>query len=247
MRISLLRSAAVACMMFISMLPHTEQAQVVKNGSASALAQRIATEASTELSLASDAQVVLPSQVRLEEVTRIGTDLVFFRAWVPRDHWHAYQAAVADSRIITLGGFQNPDLVSIAEVLARVHGDSSSVRGLAEKLAILADNSGGVQYRFPDRAASALRSAWHRAAPTSWPNDTLFDLVGGAHRVRLTLLSQETHSYTQHWIPTLYAFTFAADGHLQAWSRRSGTPVAAEMLTAGSLPKSLRKSRKVGH
>ena len=193
---------------------------------ATAFATRVAEEASTELALYPGAQIVSPSGVRLEDGLRLEGGLTTYRAWISRDHWHAYQLAVANNRMIPLGGFQSPDLVSIASAITRPSRSATNVREVAEKLALLADNSGGVQYAFPGRSQQAeLRAAWSRASPASWPSDTVINLGGGGWSVRLTLLSQETRSFTQHWVPTAYAFTFDSAGQLHAWSRRAGEPI----------------------
>jgi hypothetical protein len=199
------------------------------------VAARIAAEATTELALSPGEQMVSPRGVRLEDGPHVGGGLTTYRAWIPRDHWHAYQIAIAGSNAIALGGFQSPELASAAAALAPSNRNATTVRELAEKLAVLADNSGAVEYIFPGRTdLPDLRAAWERTAPESWPRDTVIDLGGGKWRAVLTMLSRETRSYTQHWVPVAYAFSFDSNGRLQSWSRRIGESLAAARFPAAA-------------
>lgn len=202
----------------------------VQREDTSALKALVAEEATNEFALSPGEQIVSPATVRLEDGPRV-QGLRTYRAWVPRDHWHAYQLAVSGNTVFVLGGFQNPDLASAATALAGGAGGAMNLRDVAERLALLADNSGGVQYAFPGRTDfPAVSAAWRNMAPDTWPHDTVTELGNGRRIVRLTLLSQETRSYTQHWTPTAYALTFNADGQLRAWSRRAGVPVPATKI-----------------
>ena len=55
-----------------------------------------------------------------------------------------------------------------------------------------------------------------------WPTDTVIRTAHGGWRATLTVICQETHSFTLHWIPTSYAFAFDSSVALAAWSRRIG-------------------------
>lgn len=231
-RLAILR--CTACL-GIGALACTKEAGGVQGVDRTAIAARVAEEATSELALSIGSQVVEPQGVRFENGVDVGRALTTYRVWIPRDHWHAYQVAVSGDRIITLGGFQHQDLVSAGVALAPSAVDATSLRETAEKLARLADNSGAVQYSFPGRAdASGVGAGWKRIAPESWPRDTVVELRGGKWRVTLTLLSQETRSFTLHWVPTAYAFTFDSSGLLHAWARRPGEPVAEQDLTRGT-------------
>jgi len=215
----------------------TERTPAVSRPHRPTMATRVAEASSTELSLVPGGEVVSSAQIRFDQGMELAKGIVRFRAWIPRDHWHPYQLAASDSTIILLGGFQSPDLMSISQSLARAHGSALSAMTLAEQLAVLADDNGGVNYIFPRRATAEWRSAWSAVAPPEWPGDTTIELPGGMQRVRLTILSQQTRSYAQDWVPTIYAFTFAPNRSLETWSRRSGTPIPARKLpTAPSAP-----------
>ena len=185
--------------------------------------------------LTPDRETVLPNAVRLEDGTPVGPRIKTYRGWISRDHWHAYQVAVIGGKTIALGGFQSPELTEAASALAPASRSALTMRELAEKLAVLADNSGAVQYAFPRPAdLTELRSASKRTASESWPSDTVSDLGGGQWRAALTIFSRETRSYTQHWVPTAYAFTFDSAGYLRAWSRRVGEPLADANINANA-------------
>lgn len=232
------RLAILRCLagLGVGALACTKDGGGVQGSDRAAIAARVAEEATTELALGVGSQVVEPQGVRLENGVDVGRALTAYRVWIPRDHWHPYQVAVLGSRIITLGGFQNQDLVSAGAALAPPAVDAASLRETAEKLARLADHSGAVQYAFPGRVnAPAVGAGWKRIAPESWPRDTVVELRGGKWRVTLTLLSQETRSFTLNWVPTAYAFTFDSSGRLLAWGRRNGDPVAEQDLVGRTL------------
>lgn len=185
---------------------------------------KVAAGASTELALTTG-QAVTAEDVRLESGPKL-VGATTYRAWIPRDHWHAYQLVVARGHVIPVGGFESADLHTLVTVMPAPSVDAVALTAYSEKLALLADPRGAVRYLIPAREAQAGRRAKLQAIlPADWPRDTVMQLPDGGKRVRLTLLSQETRSYTQHWIATAYAFTFDGQGRLQAWARREGEPI----------------------
>jgi len=187
-----------------------------------------AARAMTEFSAWGDQSVVAPNSVRLEEVLPRRGSIRVWRAWIQRDHWHPYTMAVADGAVIALGGFEAPELNRVAPFLIDSSADIKQLVAMARELAKLADPSGALNIAFPmaipvDDDSVAL--SWRR--PTSWPSDTTISSFDGGWQIRLTMLTQETRSYSQHWTPFLFVFKFDREGELKAWSRRIGEPFGA--------------------
>jgi hypothetical protein len=183
----------------------------------------VALQASTELALSLPGASVDASSVYVEQGPSVGKTITVLRLWIPRDHWHAYQVAVTGSRVISLGGFQNPNLAAAAENLAPAILNAASLRELAERLALLADDYGGVQYYFGRHVTSKpLLDEWRANAPMGWPRDSVERTVNDGWRVTLTLLSRNTRSHSQPWLPMAYVFHFDSVAHLNAWSQRRG-------------------------
>ena len=128
-----------------------------------ALRAAVARQASTELALSPLAMQVGANSVRIERGRHVGNTMAVYRLWIARDHWHAYQIGLVSDDMITLGGFQNPDLVAAASHLVPRIVDDTSIRRLAEELAVLADDYGGVEYHFArDITSKALLDQWTR-------------------------------------------------------------------------------------
>lgn len=208
---------------------HGQATGAISSGVYDAVAIRVAQDASTELALTPDAETVAPGDVRIDSVIVLGKRLRVYRAWVARDHWHAYQVGVVGDTLIPLGGFQNPDLVTAAAKLPRQIKSSPNIRATAERLALLGDGNGAVQYLFRSKT---YRTTWRNLLPDPWPPDTMVNLRNGNVRAVITILSQDSHSYTQSWTPVAYAFTFDHTGQLLAWASRRGGPIAAARVQA---------------
>ena len=194
------------------------------------MATATAAQAATELALGASPLPIDLDAIRVERGPMVRAGVPIHRAWIPRDHWHAYQAATVAGRLILLGGFQAPQLEQIASALIPQSPTENGMRVLAQQLMVLADPSGGVQYAFPAGSIEpALQDSWSSAKPRDWPRDTVASGAAG-WRITMTLLSRETRSYTQHWVPTAYSFAFSPEGRLVAWSRRIGDPVSGAGL-----------------
>jgi hypothetical protein len=204
---------------------------LTQEGSPASIRAAVASQASAELAVGPDSFAVDSTAVILEQGPRVGTKLVIHRGWIRRDHWHAYQVGASGGKIFPLGGFQNPELAQAASLLTPIPVSDSELRGLAEKLAVLADPNGGVQYVFSGRGEQhVVRDAWARNSPSSWPADTAFHMADGSLQVRLTFLSRDTHSFEQSWVPSVYAFIFGSNGQLQSWSKRTGESFAEKSI-----------------
>lgn len=203
----------------------------------SSIVAAVATQAQTEFALWSLVPRPDSSEVWLESGPRLGDSVSTVRAWLSMSHWHAYQFIVADGNAIAVGGFESPDMRSAVSVLAPARWDSSTVSELTEKLAVLADDAGGVQYFFPwkNELAPAPR-LWEKAKQPGWPRDTVVAHADGSWSATITILSRETRSYTQHWMPVAYSFVFRTDGQLGAWSRRVGDPVPGSGIPVEPTP-----------
>ena len=190
---------------------------------------RVAREAMSEFALTAGSSAGFP-EVRLEDGPTI-PGMRTYRAWIARDHWHAYTLAVIDGKTYALGGFQNPDLVSIARARSAKRASTSDVNTQARELAMLADDEGAVEYVFMGQADSKSTGVTRqRIIPGTWPTDTVIE-VDGLRMVRVTLVSRATRSFTQHWVPTVYTFLFNPQNELVAWRHFTGDEIAATQLS----------------
>jgi hypothetical protein len=198
-------------------------------GSAPTMRAYIAEQARSELAVRARTATpsVDPSSVRLEKVPDLADGIEVWRGTISSDHSHPYLLALIGGETFRLGGFSAPELRAFAARLGRGPLTRTGAVSRARSLALLADPNGAIQEIFVTGAdqpgyISLVATAWSRHAPADWPIDTTVANAGGGWRVRLTLLSRATRTYTLHWVPTAYCFDFDRDGQLTAWAQRSG-------------------------
>ncbi|HEX2205845.1 MAG TPA: hypothetical protein VHG91_21200 [Longimicrobium sp.] len=171
-----------------------------------------------------------PARVRVEAVpARRGVRL--WRALSPVDHGPTYVVAEAGGEYLRLGGFEVPELERFSALQARERlGDSAAVLRRAREIAVLADRHGGDRVVFaaaPGREGADVVRRWDAVRPERRLGDFARRLEGGRWLTRVTLLSQQVHSYAQDWIPYTYSFIFRDDGTVEAWSRHAGKGLIA--------------------
>ena len=195
-------------------------------------ADRVATQASAELRLTTGDENVTASEVFLEPGPPL-PNLRTIRAWISRDHWHAYQLTSDSISINLAGGFESQNLDSIAAKIAWRLNSDDDYYGLSKRLAEIGDRNGAVSTIFPftDTRFKA-RGQRQVVVGVGWPTDTVRRSLTGEISVNLTIVTQASRSFSQDWTPTAYVFQFDSRGRLTAWATRSGSPIAAATMAA---------------
>lgn len=161
------------------------------------------------------------SQIELERIETAMRDIELWSARIPLDHWHRYVVAHRNGKVWRLGGFAQPELQPFS--LEAGLGTGEGAREIAKRLIVLADPNGSSLVFVSDlNVGDPLHQAWMTAREAAWPVDTIATLNGTVSLIRLSILSNEEHSYARAWTPFLYTFVFDANARLLAWTRREG-------------------------
>jgi hypothetical protein len=138
-------------------------------------------------------------------------------------HWRPFLLALTADTLIRLGAFADADLIRYASKWRARFLNTDSARSRSLTLAKLVDPNGATEVIDAERSGQDRAIAWRTSRPPDWPSDTGFVRHDYSLVVRLTVLSLDAWSGNgQRWDHFVYAFEFARDGKLIAWSRSDG-------------------------
>lgn len=166
------------------------------------------------------------------ELLSVHNDSRLYRVLVQSaENRHPYTVALVGDRLLRLGGFAAPALLS-ADRLSRDLGLPVDPRLRAYALARLGDRNGAQEFVGPETpndsaGVSLVRRRWSEIVDSTWPGDTTVVDVNGAYYVTFTVFSRAVQDHADGWDPILYRMSFDESGALRGWASRTGRRFSA--------------------